>query len=487
MISKVVEIKFVFSIVLMVLFTSASGQQSSTQDAKGRYVIVTLKEAYDTKITITPFDGLRAVKAIAEVNGLKNGETIKLFIPEQYLPGEFVLRLDYRTNESDTPYPSEKNIFINQQDIELSINPPFINNGDSTQFKEGENENTVYGNFMVENAKKRKQIDLLQQFLMAYDQPQAKFYTIGIKEFEHRRNDYNQWLKDQAKINKNLFVSNLFQFQYIPSIAWGGNEEDRLNQLLKTFFDGIDFNDPIIIRTRELNKKMSDFMGLYGVKATTLEMRDSMFTEAGSVACNIASKGHPKVYGWMVDYFYNGYETYQIDKGMQMLQKHIENPNCLTSKRQQILKRIEGMKTLISGKIAPDFTLNDSENNPFNFHTFHGNATYKLLVFWAADCSHCEELIDNLSKWYAVPENRTLVDIVAVSMDESEVGIQKWKQAILNLKGWNHMHAIKGVNSVVANDYSILSTPVMMLVDSQSNIIKSNPDSVKELTKDLKN
>ncbi len=474
------------TIAMMFIFTTAFCQQTSKQDAQGRYVSVTLKEAFDTKVTITPFDGLKAIKAIAEVSGLKTGETARLFIPEQYLPGEFVLRLDYRGEESDHPYPSEKNIFINKQDLAFSINPPYINNSDSTKFNEGEMENTVYGSFMAENGKKRMQIDLLKQFLMGYDQPQSKVYIYGTEEFEKRRNEYNQWLKEQAKIHQSLYVSSLFQFQYIPSIAWGGDEDKRLSQLLETFFDGIDFNDTLIIRSRELNKVMSEYMGLYGVKATTIEMRDSLFTLAGSVACEKASKGHPKVYGWMVDYFFNGYETYNINKGMTMLQQHIDKPDCLTSKKQQILKRLEGMKNLIAGRKAPDFILNDTENKTFNFHNYKGKTKYKLLLFWSADCSHCEEVIERLSKWYLKSANQELFDIVAVSLDETEVEAKKWEDKILSLTAWKHLRANGGVNSTVANDYAILSTPVMFLVDSKTNIIKFCPNNVKELVKEVK-
>ena len=45
----------------------------------------------------------------------------------------------------------------------------------------------------------------------------------------------------------------------------------------------------IDIGPRELKKKMSDYMGLYGAKAINYEMRDSMFTLAGKLACEMAS------------------------------------------------------------------------------------------------------------------------------------------------------------------------------------------------------
>jgi hypothetical protein len=54
------------------------------------------------------------------------------------LPGEFVLRFDYKENKESTPYPSEKYIFINNQDLELWVRPQYCNNADSTWFQPDE-------------------------------------------------------------------------------------------------------------------------------------------------------------------------------------------------------------------------------------------------------------------------------------------------------------------------------------------------------------
>ena len=99
-----------------------------------------------------------------------------------------------------------------------------------------------------------------------------------------------------------------------------------------------------------MNEFMNGYMGLFGLRATTVELRDSLFTEAGRLACEMASAGHPKVYGWMADYFFNGYETYNITAGLKMLEQHISNPRCMTSKKQEIARRLEGIKKLVQAQ-----------------------------------------------------------------------------------------------------------------------------------------
>ncbi len=459
---------------------AAKQENSETVPIRGQSLTVHLEDVFDAKITLTPFTGLKAITPIAEVSGVKNGESTVIKIPAEFLPGEFVLRLDYRAKEADSSYPAERIIFINNQDIEIFINPPYINS-DKTKFNAKERENTTYSAFMKENSVKRMALDLLRQFLLSYDQPQSNFYIQAVNEFQQRRLEYNSWLKNQAEAARGLYVSSLFQFQYIPENAWSGSESDRLNQILKNYFEGIDFSDPIIIRTRELSKLMDEYMRMYGMQATTSELRDTLFTQAGRIACEKASGGHPKVYGWMVDYFYVGYETYHIDKGMDILKEHINNPNCLTSKKQQILKRLEGMIKLVPGVLAPDFVISDEQGNNFEFYKWKAKARYKLLLFWSAGCVSCHELVEGLKQWYSKPANKKKLDIVAVSLDETETDVRKWVSAIAGLSAWKHLHAKEGVNSSVAREYAILSTPVMFLMESKSNKIVAVPGDLKQL------
>ncbi|MFH1310745.1 MAG: thioredoxin family protein, partial [Candidatus Omnitrophota bacterium] len=424
-----------------------------------RLVTVHLQDVYDGKVSLIPFEGLKAIKPIAEVKGVKNGETAIMKVPEKYLPGEFVLRIDYRGKESDSPYPSERTIFINKQDIELFVNPLYISNNEKTKFNTDETENTAYHAFMTENIEKRAQIDILRYFLLNYDSPKSKFYKGAVKEFEKRRIKYNAWLKKQTKKYQDLYVSNLFQFQYIAPVVWGGKEEDRPKEILKNYFEGIDLKDPLIIQSRELAKFMDGYMRLYSIQVDTKELRDPLFIEAGRTACEKASKGHPKIYGWMVDYFYAGYETYGITEGMNMLKKYIDDPNCLTTKRQEIIKRIEGAKKLTPGTISPNFIIKDDQGNSFEFHKWRGTAPYKLLLFWSSDCESCKRLANELNEWQKSPANKEKLDVVAVSLDETEAEVKEWNEQVKNFPGWRHLHAKEGVNSPVADSYAILSTP----------------------------
>src|SRR4030042_6844171 len=144
-----------------------------------------------------------------------------------------------------------------------------------------------------------------------------------------------------------------------------------------------------------------------------------------------------------------------------MLQPYLDDPDCLTSKRQEINKRLKGIETLVPGITATNVTMQDAENKPFDLYNYKTEKKNILLLFWSADCSHCEETVGKLYPWYKDPEVKQALDIVAVSVDETIDEIQKWENKIKELKGWTHLRAAEGLRSKVANDYYILGVPVM--------------------------
>jgi thioredoxin-related protein len=78
-------------------------------------------------------------------------------------------------------------------------------------------------------------------------------------------------------------------------------------------------------------------------------------------------------------------------------------------------------------------------------------------------------------------EIKQKVDIVAISVDETKSEIKAWQQKIKELSGWIHLRAPEGVRSKVANDYYILSVPVLVLLDSKNREIISLPENVEQL------
>jgi len=474
--------KIVIPAIILILASAGHGW-AQKGDVK---ITVHLRGVYESKISLLALSNNKTFKPILEIPGIKNGATTLLSVSKDKLPGEFVLRFDYKENESSTPYPSEKYIFINDQDLELWVSPKYCNNADSTRFQKDERENATFVRFSKENGKQKEKLGLLQNFLLNYDDTESLFYQQGIGEYEKRRQAFNQWLTDQIQQDKSLFVSTLYPFQYVPQIPWKGTETERINSLIDHYFDGMDFHNPFLIKTSDLNKWMDAYVNLYGQLSTTEALRDSLFPAAGKRAIEKAKQGDPLVYGWMVDYFYRGYESNGITAGMKVLEPYMNDPNCLTSKRQEIARRLKGMETLVPGSKAPDIALTDMYGSLFKLYDFEPKVKYLLLFFWSADCSHCVEMANQLYPWQQQPEMQEKIRVVAVSLDETDTEIAAWQKKIPQMKGWKNLRAPEGVRSKVAGDYYVLATPVMILLDAKTKKIIALPGTLTELMLKIK-
>lgn len=458
---------------------------SASVTAQNVELKVHVSGVYSTKISLLPLSGSGALSPIIEKTDVKNGETSVLSIPSDRTPGQFVLRFDYKDNVSGNPYPSERYFFVGSQNLELWANPKAINNSDSTWFQKGEKENALSAGFVKENGKQRAQLSLLQNFLLGYDQPKSAFYNSAVSEYEKRRIEYNTWLSGEIQKHSDAFVSRTFQFQYIPPVDFKGTERDRMYNMMDHYFDHMDFKDPLLAKTADLKDWMNGYVNLYGTMATSVALRDSLFSLAGQRAIEKAKSGHPLVYGWMVDYFYKGYEGFNISSGIKMLEPYLQDPRCLTTKRLEIEKRLQGIESIRAGSIAPDFVTTDASGKSVQFHSYKTTAPYKLVMFWSADCLHCKDLVEKLYPWYVKAGGKKIMDVFAISVDFTDTEIKVWEEAKTKLVGWKHSLAKGGINSPEASAYFILSTPVLVLVDSRTNKIVALPDTIEDLEKSI--
>ncbi|MDM8162172.1 thioredoxin-like domain-containing protein [Labilibaculum sp. K2S] len=469
--------KQVFKLVLIVAVITLS----HTTFAEGRKVTISLRGVYNATVAVSPFAGMRIGAPVVQDVLLANKGTMQVDVPMTLIPGEFQFKFNYRKQASDRPTPVEINLFLNHEDIHIHINPLYAT-GDSLTI-DNDVENKVFGRFMAEVGQRRQQIGLLQQLLMGYTDRKAAVVKEAEAEMKKLSGNYNKWVKQLEEQNKALYVSRLFRFQYLTDLGQDGSgNTDALTAMAKKYLSVIDFNDTLVLRSRQLNEFVGGYMGLFGQLATTEALRDSLFTQAGRIACGLAAKGAPKMYGWMVDYFYAGYESYAIDPGMKMLELHLNNPDCLTSKRQAIEKRLEGLKKMVIGAEAPAFEAQMADSLLFRFDGVPKEKNYGLLVFYDTTCGHCSQLMQELRNWYAKLENAVWFNIVSVALNENR---QVWKSAHrLEQFAWNDVWAPGGVNSEAAGKYFVLGTPMLYIVDPDLKIV-AMPKDMAEVEKFL--
>ncbi len=153
--------------------------------------------------------------------------------------------------------------------------------------------------------------------------------------------------------------------------------------------------------------------------------------------------------------------------------------------KQKDTQGLQGLKTLTVGMLAPDFTSKDDNGNTIHFYDYKTNCRYKLVLFWSADCNYCKHLVSKLYPWYEQIKDKNLLDVLAISVDETRTEIPKWEQAKAQLPAWRHIRVGGGMNGQEVRDFFVYITPEMVLVDSQTNKIVALPKTVKQLSEAL--
>ncbi|MCX6286741.1 MAG: TlpA disulfide reductase family protein [Bacteroidetes bacterium] len=147
---------------------------------------------------------------------------------------------------------------------------------------------------------------------------------------------------------------------------------------------------------------------------------------------------------------------------------------------QTIRKRIDVLKSVQIGQVAPDFTMNDTTGKPLTLSSLKGKIL--LVDFWASWCGPCRGENPNVVKAFKA-YNKKGFDILGVSFDKDHA---KWVKAIKD-DGltWNHVSDLQGWNNSAGKLYGVMSIPANVLLDKDQKIIGRNlrgEDLTKKLT-----
>ena len=411
---------------------------------------------------------------------MKHGEQVSFPVDATFLPGEFVLRFNYQLKDADTPRPAELPLILNKQDITVSVNPEHIV-PDSVTF-ENDRENITWKEFSIGNVQKRNQLGLLQQLLNGYSNKQAAFWKSALQENITMTKEYNQWLEQMSRKYNDLYISHLFSFQYIPDVDWSLPLDEHINQQIDHWFDGCLFNDSTVLKSQQMNNFLNQYINLVGTKITSEALKDSLLVHAGRLVCEKASQGNPLVYGYVVDYFYRGYEAYNIQSGIKMLEKYADDPRCITTRKKEIVRRLEGIGKMLPGTVVKNLHVEDIGQSSKDINLKASSKTYQLVIFYESACGHCSDLLAELKKWYAIPQNREWFDIYTIAVDEKR---ETWEKSHHERQfPWNDYFAPGGVNSETAAAYYVLSTPNLFIIGRDGKLINL-PAKVADLDKFL--
>jgi len=137
----------------------------------------------------------------------------------------------------------------------------------------------------------------------------------------------------------------------------------------------------------------------------------------------------------------------------------------------ELKELIEIAKKTGIGRIAMDFTQNDTLGKPITLSSFRGK--YLLIDFWASWCGPCRVENPNVVRAFHKYKDKGF-DILGVSLDRSWEK-EKWIKAIHDDRlTWTQVSDLKFWNNEVAKQFGIKAIPQNLLLDPEGKIIAKN-------------
>jgi peroxiredoxin len=134
-------------------------------------------------------------------------------------------------------------------------------------------------------------------------------------------------------------------------------------------------------------------------------------------------------------------------------------------------EKIETAKKTGIGKMAMEFTQNDTLGNPVSLSSFRGK--YVLIDFWASWCGPCRQENPNVVKAFNAYNSKGFT-VLGVSLDQPTAK-DKWMKAIHDDKlTWTQVSDLKYWKNDVAVQYGIQAIPQNFLIDPQGKIVGKN-------------
>ena len=138
---------------------------------------------------------------------------------------------------------------------------------------------------------------------------------------------------------------------------------------------------------------------------------------------------------------------------------------------KDMAEKLETAKKTGVGKMAMDFTQNDTLGNPVSLSSFRGK--YVLIDFWASWCGPCRQENPNVVKAFNAYNSKGFT-VLGVSLDQPTAK-DKWMKAIHDDKlTWTQVSDLKYWKNEVAVQYGIQAIPQNFLIDPQGKIVGKN-------------
>ena len=397
-------------------------------------------------------------------------EKFTLTLPPDIEPG--VYRFQYAAAQGE----QYVDIIINGQEKEIDFTLEANDELALPTFNASE-ENRKWYAYLAEDRNQLVRIDLLNQFINAYPNANAKVVKAAEQEWEDEKDLYWKRFNAFTEENANTWACEMVANR--PFIFTNPKDDPRIQDFDKRaqFWHGFDASNPKLINTPLYTEHILNYLR-YWMNPNmdfSAEDRTEGFKKSVDVIIRKFSDNE-QTHEFAYEYLTMGFKEIGEEEVLQYLDENYSDlaEQCFDDvEKSEFDKRMEGYAAMKVGNKAPDFELSVksgalslSKGEKSKVQSLYDiKAENTLVVFWSSTCPHCMEEMPKLNEWAA--ENPA-VKVVAVSIDVSE---DSYTHAIQGYPNLIHTCDYKGWDTEAAEKYFVVATPTFILLDKDKKIL----------------
>jgi thiol-disulfide isomerase/thioredoxin len=340
-------------------------------------------------------------------------------------------------------------------------------------------ENLIWYDYLYLKGFNQYKLEVIESILLNYP-PDDEYYALSKTKYEEIQDLITNRSLELANNNPETFSAKLILVDkpnFAPSEL---DDNSKQEYLIKHHFDNTDFSDSLLLRSNILTSKIVKYLGLYQRPGLSQEQLENRLLFAVDSILDRAIVNQ-QVYEAVVSFLIKGFETIGFERGLIHIaeQNQLEELCVNTEKKAELENRMDLIKKLAVGKIAPDFNATDINKKSIQLSKINSDKT--ILIFWASWCPHCLEVMPVLKEYYN-STSREELEIIAISIDENEKDFLNAVESHSLI--WKNIAELKGWNGTIVSQYGINATPSIFILDKDKKIL-AKPTNKDNLRKEM--
>ena len=276
--------------------------------------------------------------------------------------------------------------------------------------------------------------------------------TVGYLLINDRLKDYIPIILDNGKYQMVL------DGNVVLSLT-GTKEQDVLNKYIETCIEQAKLLDEF--RQRPLDERRNDSIRRF------YRERDSLITTRTKDAQRRLLEDYADRYASAV-FFHMDLKEKGL-KELTYIYDKLSGPGKDNPYAKKIFERIEKLRALEKGALAPNFTQKTPDGTELELYKIPGKI--KIIDFWASWCYPCRKENPFMVRLYEKYHDKGL-EIIGISLDDDH---QKWTDAIKkDGLPWIHVSELKKWKCEAVSLYDVKAVPHTVVLDSENHIIARN-------------